>query len=157
MAQPQQAQTKNKNFAPINGAVLPAEKSQAISALVKITQALLDLAEKETQALAQNDMLTFAILQDEKAAVTERYAKLSEGFRSRVNEFRDADKNQLNRLENLQKLLAEKTHANNKVVERLYERARTQTQTTLLAAQEIGQRTHIKYPEKDEKTAGVKA
>lgn len=118
---------------------LPAEKSQAIGLLIRLTNNLVTLAEREARALAHNDMLAFAILQDEKSLVTEHYMKASEEFRSRLEDFRGTDKNLLDRLEQLQKLLSEKTSNNNHVVTQIYDRAQSKTQSALVTAQELGQ------------------
>lgn len=127
--------------------ILPKDSRQAVLELIKVTQKLLDMSDKEAQALAQDDMLCFAILQDEKAFLSERYGRLSEEFRERIGEFHGTDKNMLDRLENLQKLLGEKTRQNNAIVSEMYERSRTKTQDTLLAAQEIAQNVRVKFPE----------
>ena len=65
-------------------AFLPHDTSQALNMLIRLTNNLSRLADRETQALAQNDMMSFAILQDEKALVTEQYMKASEEFRSNI-------------------------------------------------------------------------
>ena len=131
--------------------ILPQDKMQALNALIRVTQNLLDMAEKEAQVLAQNDMLAFAILQDEKQSVSERYVRLSAEFRERVDQFRGSDKSTLDRLDNLQKLLGEKTRQNNAIVKEMYERSKAKTETTLLAAQEIGQQVHVRMPAKENK------
>ena len=127
--------------------VLPTDQSKALNMLIRLTQNLSNLADREATALAQNDMLAFAILQDEKSLVMEQYIKASEEFRTNVNVYRGADEGLLNRLERLQKDLGEKTKTNNDVVHTIYERAQNRTQSSLLAAQEIGQKTHISFPE----------
>ena len=53
--------------------ILPQEPSMALNMLIRLTNNLSSLADREAQALAQNDMATFAILQDEKTLVTEQY------------------------------------------------------------------------------------
>ncbi len=128
--------------------ILPQDPRQAILELIKVTQKLVDIAEREAQALAQDDMLSFAILQDEKAYISERYVKLSEEFRGRLNDFRGTDKTMLDRLDKLQVTLGKKSRENNAIVGEMYTRSKTRTQHTLLAAQEIGRNVHITYPEK---------
>ena len=127
--------------------VLPSDQSMALNMLIRLTQNLSNLADREATALAQNDMLTFSILQDEKSLVTEQYIKASEEFRTNINIYRGADEGLLNRLERLQKDLGEKTQSNNDVVQTIYSRAQNRTQSSLLAAQELGQKTHISFPE----------
>ncbi len=123
-----------------NTTLLPQEKSQAISALIKVTQGLLDLAESESMALMQNDMTTFAILQDEKEDMAKRYTQASHEFRARLESFRGVDRTLLNRLESLQNALGEKNRNNNSFIESVRERAHMKSQSALLAVQELGQR-----------------
>lgn len=129
----------------IHGTILPSEKTQAMQTLIKLTKSLSDLAERESQALMQNDMLSFAILQDEKTMIAERYAQASSEFRSRLNEFRGISPALLSRLESLQAQLGEISQQNNAIVARLYDQSRQNTQSTLLKAQELGQNTQITY------------
>ncbi len=128
-----------------HGTILPNEKTQAMQTLIKLTKSLSDLAERESQALMQNDMLSFAILQDEKTMIAERYAQASSEFRARLNEFRGISPALLSRLESLQVQLGEISQQNNAIVARLYEQSRQNTQTTLLKAQELGQNVKTTY------------
>lgn len=141
---------QHANTAP---ALLPEDSGKALNMLIRLTQNLSQIADRETQALAQNDMLSFAILQDEKTLVTEQYVRASEEFRSKLNIFRGSDPALLNRLEKLQIDLGEKTKNNNESVNRIYDRAQTKTQSSLLAAQELGQNHKIEYADNKEKTA----
>jgi hypothetical protein len=125
---------------------LPTDRVQALNTLIKATQALLAMADKETQALAQNDIVTFHILQDEKEFLGGRYAKLSVEFRERLEEFRGADRGLLDRLEKMQNLLGEKTDSNNKVVMDIRDRAQNKTQSSLLTVQEMAQKRPVKMP-----------
>ena len=118
---------------------LPLSATAAIQRLIQVSQKLVDLSERETQALLQRDMLAFAILQDEKESIAGQYTKASEEFRSRLDDFRTVEKSLLNRLELLQKNLAEKAHGNNAMVAQMKQRAEAGTQKTLLMAQEFGQ------------------
>lgn len=124
---------------------LPREKSQAINTMIRITQNLLALAEREAQALAMSDMLAFAILQDEKTLVVEQYTALSGEFRTNIEFYRGADKVLLDRLESLQGALAEKTRGNNACVEGLYGRTRGQIHSALVTAQELGQQRSVSF------------
>lgn len=137
-----QPQTQPNSKAPL----LPSEKSQALNAMIRVTQGMVQITEREAQALAQNDLTTFAIIQDEKAFMAEHYQRASSEFRSNVHRYRGVDKTLLARLEALQVDLAERTHSNNAMVTTLYERSRANTQTTLLAAQEMAQKTHVRFP-----------
>lgn len=125
--------------------VLPAEKTQAMQHLIKVTQSLIEMAEKEAQALAQNDMLAFAILQDEKTLLAEHYAKASEEFRARLPEFRNLNNALLDRLERMQNRLGAISRENNDIVQRIYKSAEKSTKQTLLDAQEIGQNKVVHF------------
>ena len=132
------------NKKPLQGKILPQDPNQCIQRLTKISQALMDLAERESQALVINDMMSFSILQDEKDMLASQYMKASEEFRERVQEFRRVDRSLLDRLEKLQTKLGEKTHSNNALVSQMRKRAQTKTQKTLLTVQEMGQVRPVK-------------
>ena len=123
--------------------VLPQDPSMAINTLIRITRNLSNLADREAQALAQDDMLTFSILQDEKGLTAENYVNACSDFQSNVNAYRGCDKNMLARLDALQKELGEKTQNNNNTVEQLYDRSKNRTTNSLLAPQEIAQWCYI--------------
>ncbi len=128
-----------------SNSVLPQDTSQALNLLIRLTNNLSKLADRESQALAQNDMVAFAILQDEKMLVTEQYVKASEEFRINMNTYRGAEKPLLDRLEKLQAGLGERTKTNNDIVHNIYEHAKSRTQSSLLAVQELGQDQRINY------------
>lgn len=125
--------------------VLAREKTQAVQQLIKLTRNLADLAERESQALAQNDMISFAILQDEKALIAEHYAAASNEFRNRLPEFRGMNPALLDRLESLQVRLGEAARQNNEAVKRLYDQSKDNTQNTLISAQELGQSKPMRF------------
>ena len=125
--------------------ILAREKTQAVQQLIKLTRNLADLAERETQALAQNDMISFAILQDEKALIAEHYAAASQEFRNRLPEFRGMNPALLDRLEALQHRLGEAARQNNETVKRIYENSKENTQSTLISAQELGQEKPMRF------------
>ena len=131
---------------------LPQDRTIMLNTLIRLTQNLSNLADREAQALAQNDMLTFAILQDEKTLVAEQYASTSEEFRTNINFYRGVDANLLDRLDALQKDLGEKTRSNNDVVTQIYNRAQDRTQNSLLAAQELGQDQRIRFEQAQDNT-----
>ena len=91
------------------------------------------------------DILSFAILQDEKALIAEHYAAASNEFRARLPEFRGMNPALLDRLEALQHRLGEAAKQNNASVSRIYEQSKENTQNTLLSAQELGQTKHIRF------------
>ena len=115
---------------------LPAQPEQAMQLLCKLSQSLIDLAEQESQALIQKDMLAFAILQDEKERLSKNYLGASQEFRTRLNEFRRLDKSIISRLEKLQDNLGERTNDNNRLIAQIKEQAERNTQHSMLIAQE---------------------
>lgn len=115
---------------------LPAQPEQAMQILCKLSQSLIDLAEQESQALIQKDMLAFAILQDEKERLSKNYLGASQEFRTRLNEFRRLDKSIINRLEGLQNNLGERTNDNNRLIAQIKAQAERNTQHSMLIAQE---------------------
>lgn len=126
---------------------LPKERTQALMHLIKLTQGLSALIDRESQALAHDDMVTFTILQDEKEMLSERYIRTSEEFRSRLTEFKGTDPALLNRLESIQSDLSDKAAHNNQIISRMYQKARKNTQETLITAQELGQMRPLHVPE----------
>ncbi len=123
-----------------------------VQRLIQVSQKLVDIGERETQALLQNDIVTFSILQDEKESVTGQYTAASNDFRARLEDFRGVEKNLLSRLEGLQKNIAEKAHSNNKIILRMKERAELSTQKTLLMAQEFGQQKRTRFENDNKQT-----
>lgn len=151
-AQPQMA-TKNAIAANDSvAALLPEDRTMAMNMLIRLTGNLSHIADREAQALAQNDMMTFAILQDEKALTTQQYIQASEEFRANINLYRGTDSAMLDRLERLQNELGEKTRANNDIVHTIFERAQTRTHSSLLAAQEIGQDKRFTFEDAEKAT-----
>ena len=116
---------------------LPENTSKALRVLIQFSEQLLDMSERETQALVQNDMATFAIIQSDKDTVSKKYADASKEFHERLEEFRGADIGLLDRLETLQHDLREKTVSNNKIVERMFHRSQEKVHDSLLSVQEL--------------------
>lgn len=125
--------------------LLSDKPETAMQELIKITRRLVNLAGRETQALATNDLMSFAIMQDEKAQLAERYIEMSREFRARVEEFRGVDAALLDRLDALQKELADVFKDNNKAVNRIAGYAREATRSTLLSAQELAQKCPVEF------------
>jgi len=128
---------------------LPQDKSKALNLLIRLTQNLSNLADREAMALAQNDMLTFSILQDEKNLVAEQYMGASEELRLNLSMYRGADPALLDRLQNLQNDLGTKTKDNNETVHRIYNNAQAKTQSSLITAQALGQEKYVQFPAAD--------
>ena len=141
--------------------LLPADAHIALKAMIKTTENLVEFSNREAQALAKNDVFNFAIMQDEKTVLTERYVGLSQEFRTRLNEFRSADPGLLDRLEKLQIELGENAKHNNAIIDRMQKKSEKKAKNALLEAQEIGQNHKIDFlnealtPLNDETTAGV--
>lgn len=125
--------------------ILSDKPDVAMQDLIKVTRRLVNLAGREAQALATNDLMTFAIMQDEKAQLAERYVTMSREFRARVDEFRSIDSSLLDRLDALQKELADVFKDNNKSVNRVMGYARETTRSTLFSAQELAQKHPVEF------------
>ncbi len=123
--------------------VLPDDPNHALRELIRLTTALRDMAEQETQHLVTNDMLQFAFTQQDKEKIAVRYQEASQEFRRRIEEFRGADKGLIQKLEALQTELKEKSESNNLIVGRIRQKATANTKATLFTAQEIGQRAEF--------------
>ncbi|MCB1531637.1 MAG: hypothetical protein KDJ35_02095 [Alphaproteobacteria bacterium] len=132
--------------------LLPENKSDALKALIRLSEKIIGLSEQETQALIQNDLAVFALLQREKSVMAVNYAKASEEFRGRYEEFRAADPGLLDRLDNLQKDMGEKLRSNNEIVTRMFKRSKKKTSETLLTVQELAQQKPIKMNNEDNRT-----
>ena len=130
-----------------NDNILPADTHMAVQQMIKLSSDLVDVAENETQKLVQNDMLGFAMLQDDKEKLVGHYVQASQEFQTRLEEFRGTDENLLNRLDTLQKTLGERTKSNNVIVKRLNEKSEKNTMDSLLAVQEIAQTVHKRFPQ----------
>lgn len=126
-------------------APLPAQPVVALQRLIRISQNLMALAEKETQALLTDDMLSFAIMQYEKEKIAEEYSQASENFRNRLEEFRKTDPHLLGRLEKLQRDLQEKMKNNNVIVDRIRERAQFNAQKNIIKANDPGTARRIRF------------
>ncbi len=125
---------------------LPRDPAAALRELIRLTKALRDMAEQETQALVTNNMLPFAFLQLDKEKLAQRYQDAAEAFRLRLEEFRGSDPALLKQLEALQNELREKTEANNVMVDQIRRRSQASTMESLFIAQELGQR--VEWPGK---------
>lgn len=123
---------------------LPRNPAAALRELIRLTKALRDMAEQETQALVTNKMLPFAFLQMDKEKLAQRYQDAAEDFRKRLEDFRGADPALLTQLEQIQNELREMSVANNVIVDRIRRRSQTNTMESLFMAQELGQRVEWK-------------
>lgn len=130
-------------------ASLPSSPEQALQVLCQISQRLVDIAEQESQALVQNDMLALAILQDEKENISQRYLAASTEFRARMREFRRVSPALIKRLEDLQKTLGLRTKDNNALIAQIKMRAEHNTTQSLLLAQEYGKRPTARFVRPD--------
>lgn len=131
-------QIQNKN-------TLPPQPEHAIQHLCKLSQSLIDIAERESQALIQKDLLAFAVLQDEKERVSVNYMEASQSFRARLNEFRRVDQSIIGRLEKLQSDLGERTNDNNKLLQQMTSKAEATIKDSMEVAQEYAdsERSHF--------------
>ena len=125
--------------------VLGKDVNQALRELVRLNKRLIDFADQETQSLVTSDHMRFAFTQQDKESLARQYMQASEEFRTRLDDFRHADKSILMQLDKLQIELKEKTQNNNVLIEQIKTRASANTQSTLFTVQELGQR--VSFPE----------
>ncbi len=137
----------HKQKAPTPPSILGADVNHALQELIRLSKKLVDFADQETKSLVTRDAMLFAFTQKDKEILAERYAQASEEFRSRLDDFRRADRGLLMKLERLQEELRQKTHDNNMAIEQVKEKVSASTQATLFSAQEMGQRVRFNTPE----------
>jgi hypothetical protein len=125
--------------------LLSQKPEAALQDMIKMTRKLVNMIGREAQALATNDLMSFAIMQDEKQIMAERYVEMSREFRARIEEFRGADSAILDRLEQIQKDLADATRDTNKEVGRVRGYALQATRSTLFTAQELSQTRPVEF------------
>ena len=127
--------------------LLPKNVNAALRELVRLSKNLVELADRETQALVTNDHMSFAFIGQDKESLTQRYMLASEEFRSRLEEFRNADKSILAQLNKYQAELKEKTESNNLLIGQIKDRAAANSKSTLFTVQELGQRVSFNTSE----------
>ncbi len=135
----------NKQKQKQNTNVLGKDVNQALRELVRLNRRLIDFADQETQSLVTNDHMRFAFTQQDKESLARQYMQASEEFRTRLDDFRHADKSILMQLDKLQIELKEKTQNNNVLIDQIKTRASANTQSTLFTVQELGQR--VSFPD----------
>ncbi len=135
--------TPSNNVVDFPSPLLPADAGKALRTLVTYTEKLIGLTDRETQALVQNDITAFAILQDEKEKISLHYARASAEFRERLEEFRGIGDALIRQLEKLQIELGDKSRSNGRVIEQIYSRAKNNTDRSLITAQELGQKARL--------------
>lgn len=120
-----------------------------IKSLIDTTERLIDIADRENEAITRDDVGTFAMLQDEKEKHSEKYMSQSKQFRVRAKELKDYDRASVDKMGNLQELLSQKMRSNSRKILQMQDSAPPKPQTpptlassTLLSAQEIGQNSH---------------
>ncbi len=119
---------------------------QVMHKLCQQTRSLIDIAEQESQALVQNDLLAFAVLQDEKESLSTRYQKTAKNFHDRLNEFRNINQSSITRLEGLQEELREASEENNALLERIEKGAKSAIKTGTETATVFGESDRATFP-----------
>ncbi|MCK6418093.1 MAG: hypothetical protein L6Q57_04030 [Alphaproteobacteria bacterium] len=135
--------TKPSDTAIVSNKILPDAPLSAVQAMIKISEQLLNIAHRESQALVQQDILTLSVLQDEKEAAAHKYAAASQEFRDRLKSFRTVDKTLIRKLESLQNALADQSRANNIIVSKIQENAKRLTEKLMKPVTQINHRIHM--------------
>lgn len=126
-----------------NNSLLGRDPNTALRELVNLSKKLIELADQETQSMVMNDHMKFAFTGQDKEVLAGQYMKASEEFRSRLEDFRNADKAIIAQLNKLQAELKDKTLSNNILIEQIKNRAAANTKSTLFTVQELGQRVQF--------------
>lgn len=124
---------------------LPADPSAALQHMIRVSQSLITVAEKQTQALLLSDTLAFSILQFEQDKLAIQYAEISAAFRARLEEFRGTDPKMLDHLVMLQKDLANISSANNALVERKYAAAHNNVSNSLESSNAAAETRRVRF------------
>ena len=89
-------------------AILPQQPGEAVKLITKTVEELLEVMEQESLAMMTKDGVSFTAAQDQKQRISERYEKMTEEFKQRIMDFRVVDKALLDKLDALQRQLADK-------------------------------------------------
>jgi hypothetical protein len=119
--------------------LLSSSTSIALRSMIRISTKLCDISDQETQKIAQEDFVGLALMQNKKKALAEDYAQMSQEFHARLEDFKGADQALLGALKDLQLTLGEKAQTNSANLKEMMSKLQQNTQSTLLAAQTIGQ------------------
>lgn len=133
--------------------LLPLNRESAIRYIIDISNELCSLSDRELEKLNDDDFVGVALMQDEKAAMSERYARASEEFHARLSDFRGANPDLLKRLEILQQVLGTKASLNADILSRMMEKLQQNTHTTLLNVQSMAQNGGASYPSNQSKSS----
>lgn len=151
--QPKPANQSNA-LAAVKNPYLETNAVQAVHTLMRLSRKIIDVASRESQSIAMDDMIGFHALQDEKEKLSFEYQQACGEFHKRLSDFRRVDPALISQLEKLQEEIGSLSRANNEAIKRIGEAAGKRTEATLLEAQELAQNVHIRYPgdEKREKS-----
>ena len=92
--------------------ILSKDPRQAVEEMIKITEEIEARVEIESNAVAGNDGTTFTTNELNKEYVANMYEQAAAEFRSRLEEFRQVDKNLMQKLEKAQNSLGQSTKNN---------------------------------------------
>lgn len=124
---------------------LPEGAAPAIKALSDVTKELIHMTDRETQALAVSDMLGFAVLQNEKDMLADKYEQFYNQFARRIEEFRGTDNATLDKLNALQIELNQKSRMNGNTVEQISARAKAKTKDKTFTMAEAAKRVPLNW------------
>ena len=112
---------------------------ETLSVLSELSQTLLKIADQESESLQRRDAQSFAALQHSKKSIANEYMSASQEFQNNLQDFKDADLQALNALDQLQGALHKKTSANNELIKAMRTQATATTGSTLFLTQALGQ------------------
>lgn len=97
--------------------VLPAGPQDAVQRMIRITEQLNQILDKEAMALATQDTIMFSALQEDKHKISQEYKLAADEFTQRVQTFRVVDKGLLLRMDQIQEELHRKAEASQKIMQ----------------------------------------
>lgn len=97
---------------PVNDKILPTDPHEAVSLMIDITERLTELMANESEAVTYTDKAMFIEANEEKSRLANMYEKAAAEFHTRLNEFKGVDKNLIDHLDQIQKKLGDRAHAN---------------------------------------------
>lgn len=98
------------------GPVLPEGPQEAVQRMIKITEQLNQILDREAMALATQDTIMFSALQEEKHKISQEYKMAADEFTARVQSFRGVNKALLERMDKIQEELHSKAEASQRIM-----------------------------------------
>jgi len=103
-----------------NENILPEEPNMAVQKMIELTQECLNILEGESEKLTRNDLVQFAVNDEQKGRAFTFYEKASEEFKARIDALRGkVDPSLVTQLQQLQLKVADQAAFNNQRLEQI--------------------------------------